>query len=88
MRNPAFGTVILALVIPLWVPSDWSGASDHVLPLEKNCTSATDGCRVCKVAEGRVMGCSFPGIACSRGDWQCSEWSKETPQSHPPAENR
>ncbi len=87
MRGPASMAVICLLIYPLWVPMDWSDVKDHILPLEKNCTSATDGCRVCKIAEGRVIGCSFPGIACTRADWQCNEWSMET-QSHPPQEKR
>jgi hypothetical protein len=79
---------IFVLVYPLWIPRDWSEALDHVLQLEKNCTSATDGCRVCEIAEGRVLGCSFPGIACTRGDWQCNAWSKETTSEEAPAQSR
>lgn len=80
MRDFASMAVICLLIYPL-------------LPLEKNCTSASDGCRVCKIAEGRVIGCSFPGIACTRGDWQCNEWSmdkpsQEVPEPHPPSDNR
>lgn len=42
--------------------------------LRKNCSSATDECRVCRInqRDGSIVGCSLPGIACWPAAWHCN----------------
>lgn len=49
---------------------------------EPTCTEAFDDCQVCIRREGGGLGCSTPGIACSRGHWQCR--SHGTTSDSPP----
>jgi hypothetical protein len=43
--------------------------------VREHCASATDHCRVCRIdpADGSIVGCSFPGIACTPEPWRCNE---------------
>lgn len=68
----------LCHVIAFGLLGGCSGLQAHELEppeeIRAGCSSATDGCRVCKIGEsGELMGCSFPGIACLPVPWQCNE---------------
>ncbi len=39
-----------------------------------NCLAATNNCQVCKLdGKEKLIGCSFPGIACVPTSWRCVE---------------
>ena len=65
-------------VIAFCILGGSSGLQAHELEppqeIRAGCSSATDGCRVCKIGEsGDLVGCSFPGISCLPVAWQCNE---------------
>jgi len=49
-----------------------------------DCATLTDGCQSC-VPHGDELTCSNPGIACTRGDWRCSE---DKPASAAPVDKK
>lgn len=77
-------TWLLALVLAFALSATAIAADDGAEPpreaktaqkaaaAEKKCTSVTNACIVCSVKEGRIAGCSNPGIACTAGKWVCN----------------
>lgn len=48
-----------------------SGSLAALVRANPRCRSAGNGCQVCAVTAGRIVGCSTPGIACQPSVWQC-----------------
>lgn len=46
--------------------------------VKRLCLAVTNNCQVCKLdKEEKVIGCSFPGIACSAINWRCVKTRKK-----------
>ena len=73
MRRRAYW-LVAALLLAGSVSSPHAHELQPPANIRAGCFGATDNCRVCKIGvNGDVVGCSFPGIACSPEPWRCND---------------